>query len=248
MTELDRGQGIALHHQISTLLKDGIAAGRYGPGDQLPSEEALCAEHGVSRVTVRRALQALQQQGFLEKRQGRGSFVRENPPILSLPTPIASYLAKVAERRALSRHVLKEFGLCAASPEVRNSLKLEEGSQVLRVVRLRVMGTLPLVHDTLYLPHDIGGGLTRTDFRTAPLSVLLARAGHHYGKIDLVTRARLASAPIARLLHVEVGSALVDVQRIGYDQAGRPIEYQQLQGPSDRFETHVTVTGSGGQG
>ncbi|MBL0421645.1 GntR family transcriptional regulator [Ramlibacter sp. AW1] len=241
MDNAARERLVSLHHQLSTLIKDGIAAGRYAPGAQLPTEESLCAEHGVSRVTVRRALESLRQQGFIEKRHGRGTFVREAPPVLALPTPIASYLDKVAQRRALSRHVLKEFGWVPASAEVRSSLQLEADAQVLRVVRLRVMGRLPLVHNTVFLPPELGRSFTRADFRSTPLSELLGRAGAHYGRIELVTRARLATPGIAQLLQVEVGSALVDVQRIGYDAGGRPIEYQQLLGPSDRFETHVTV-------
>ena len=67
-------QGTSLHHQISTLIKDGIATGRYRPGDQLPTEEQLCQAHQVSRVTVRRALQSLEQQGFIQRQAGRGTF------------------------------------------------------------------------------------------------------------------------------------------------------------------------------
>ena len=247
MPEVSRQQGTSLHHQISTLIKDGIAAGRYRSGDQLPTEEALCRAHAVSRVTVRRALQSLAQQGLVQKRAGLGTFISAKAvPVLNLQTPIAGYLEKVAQRRALSKQVVKEFGFVAATHEVATSLRLDEGAQVLRVVRLRVKGSLPLVHSTLFLPESIGRLFTAEDFRTHPLSELLARSGHRYSKIDIVTRARLATPTIAKLLHVAVGSALVDVQRIGYDNKSMPVEYQQLQGPSDRFETHVTVTDTDG--
>jgi GntR family transcriptional regulator len=242
-----RQQGIALHHQISTLIKDGIASGRYQPGDQLPTEEALCQAHGVSRVTVRRALKSMEQQGLIERQAGRGTFVSAKAQVLNLPTPISAYLEKVAERRALWRPVVREFGFVTATHDVRSSLQLPEGAQVLRVVRLRVVGALPQVITTVYLPEAIGRQLTREDFRRHALSELLARTGHSYSRIDMVTRARLATPEVARLLHVAVASALVDVQRIGYDQDGNPVEFQQLQGPSDRFETHVTVAGDATQ-
>lgn len=245
MTAVDRLPGASLHYQISTLIKDGIATGRYHPGDQLPTEEALGEAHGVSRVTVRRALKSLEQQGLIERTAGRGTFVSSKASVLNLPAPIAPYLAKVAERRVLSRPVVKEFGFVSAALDVRNSLQLDEGAEVLRVVRLRMGGELPLVHTTLYLPEGIGRRFKRTDFNRYSLSELLAREGHHYSKIDMVTRARLATPSVAKLLHVEIGSALVDVQRIGYDARGMPVEYQQLQGPSDRFETHVVLGASG---
>ncbi len=244
----NRQQGVALHHQISTLIKDGIASGRYQPGDQLPTEEALCQAHGVSRVTVRRALKSMEQQGLIERQAGRGTFVSARAQVLNLPTPIAAYLQKVAERRALWRPVVKEFGYVTATHDVRSSLQLPEDAQVLRVVRLRVAGTLPQVLTTVYLPEAIGRQFKRADFNKHALSELLRRAGHSYSRIDMVTRARLATPEVARLLHVAVASALVDVQRIGYDQHGAPVEFQQLQGPSDRFETHVTVAGDGAAG
>lgn len=240
MNAVDRLPGASLHHQISTLIKDGIATGRYRPGDRLPTEEMLVETHGVSRVTVRRALQSLEQQGLIERRASRGTFVAPQASVLNMPVPIAPYLQKIAERRALSRPVVKEFEFMAAPPDVSASLQIGDGARVLRVVRLRVVGKLPLVHSTLYLPEPVGRRFSRADFGKRLLSELLQREGYSYSKIDMVTRARLASATVARLLHVEVGSALVDVQRIGYGADGEPIEYQQLQGPSDRFETHVT--------
>ncbi|MDO9404442.1 MAG: UTRA domain-containing protein, partial [Polaromonas sp.] len=61
--------------------------------------------------------------------------------------------------------------------------------------------------------------------------------------IEMVTRATLADVSLAKLLDVAIGSALVDVMRIGHDKNGRPFEFQILRGPSDRFHTHVTIRG-----
>ena len=101
-----RGDGIALHHRIATLLKDAIATGRYGPGERLPTEGELVALHGVSRVTVRRALLSLEQQGLIVRRVGAGTFVSDKAPVLPMPTPIHAYLDQVSERRKLSRSVV----------------------------------------------------------------------------------------------------------------------------------------------
>lgn len=232
---------MALHQQISTLIKDGIASGRYREGDRLPTEESLCETHGVSRVTVRRAMQSLEQQGYIERRPRLGTFVSSRAAVLSMPTPIDDYLKQVARRRQLSRPVVLEFGFVSATPDVATSLRLTSGADVLRVERLRVMQRLPIFHSTVYLPEAIGRRFTRGDFARSALSTLLAREGTHYARIDMVTRARLAIPPVAGLLQVATGSALVDVQRIGYDTEGMPIEFQQLLGPPDRFETHVTM-------
>lgn len=236
-------EGIPLHHQISTQIKDGIASGKYRRGDRLPSEGQLGESYAVSRVTVRRALQSLQDQGLIERRNGSGTFVTEKARVINMPTPIAPYLAQVAERRRLSRFKVEDFGFVPAPHDVATSLQIEEGDDVLRVTRVRVSGKLPTAYSTLFLPAAIGHGLTRKDFERQALSELLNRQGQAYARIDMVTRASLATPHVAGLLDVETGSALVDVQRIGYDAADAPIEFQRIQGPSDRFETHVTIEG-----
>lgn len=243
MANTARAEGIALHHQISTLIEDAIANGRYRAGAQLPTEAELVQQHGVSRVTVRRALKSLEQQGLIDRHAGRGTFVSGKAAVLKLAAPISSFLEQVAQRRKLSRHVVKESGWTEATAEVAGCLQVPAGAPVLRVVRLRVKGELPLVHGTLFLPEAIGCRFAIDDFRRKPLSELLAEAGERYARIDMVTRARLAAPEVARQLKVPVGSALVDVQRIAYNGDGQPIEYQQLLGPPDRFATHVTMEG-----
>src|SRR6202020_3511261 len=70
------GAGVPLHRQLFLVLHDEIARGAIAPGDALPSEQSLCDQFGVSRITVRRALADLAEQGYIERRQGVGSFVR----------------------------------------------------------------------------------------------------------------------------------------------------------------------------
>src|ERR1700744_6408669 len=70
------GAGVPLHRQLFLVLHDEIARGALAPGDALPTEQALCDQFGVSRITVRRALADLAEQGYIERRQVVGSFVR----------------------------------------------------------------------------------------------------------------------------------------------------------------------------
>src|SRR5258708_15204521 len=70
------GAGVPLHRQLFLVLHDEIDRGVLAPGDALPTEQTLCDQFGVSRITVRRALADLAEQGYIERRQGVGSFVR----------------------------------------------------------------------------------------------------------------------------------------------------------------------------
>src|ERR1700744_6083451 len=71
------GAGVPLHRQLFLVLHDEILRGAMAPGDALPTEQALCDQFGVSRITVRRSLADLAEQGYIERRQGVGSFVRQ---------------------------------------------------------------------------------------------------------------------------------------------------------------------------
>lgn len=241
--DLNRQPGVALHHQISTLIEDMVASGRLRDGDQLPTEEELRAQYGVSRVTVRRALQSLEERGLLKRQRGRGTYVSAPLRSAPLPMPMESFLATMAERRSRSKPSVKEFGFVPAPADVATALRLEEGTPVLQVVRLRSTGRLPILHSIVHLSEDVGRRFARADFSRLSLTELLQGQGIRYGRIEMLTRATLADAPLAALLGVPMASALVDVLRIGHDEADRPFEFQRLRGPSDRFHSHVTIRG-----
>jgi len=151
------------------------------------------------------------------------------------------FLETMAERRSRSKPSVKEFGFVPATAEVAAALQLHESATVLRVVRLRSTGRTPILHSIAYLTEKVGRHFKRADFARQALTELLLSAGVRYGRIEMLTRATLADASLAKMLDVGVGSALVDVMRIGYGADGRPFEYQILRGPSDRFHTHVTI-------
>src|ERR1700722_955772 len=85
------GAGVPLHRQLFLVLHDEILRGAMAPGDTLPTEQALCDQFGVSRITVRRALADLAEQGYIERRQGVGSFVRQRGRPDELPS-VGSYM------------------------------------------------------------------------------------------------------------------------------------------------------------
>jgi GntR family transcriptional regulator len=241
MQKLSRKLGTPLHYQISAVIKDGIASGRHQPGERLPTEDALCGLFDVSRITVRRAMQSLEEQGLIERRQGDGTFVAESVSVVTLQTPLSSFMEQVAESRTRSAHRVQAFDVVTAPPHVRTGLQLPEGETVLRVVRLRVRGPLPIAHSTTFLPRDIGKQFKRGDFSRYALSELMTRAGFPYFRIETTASASLADPVLAHSLQVGVGEALVDVRRIAFDKNGRPVEYQNVLGPPDRYQVRMTI-------
>lgn len=240
---LKRQPGVALHHQLSTLIEDMVASGRLRDGDQLPTEEDLRGQYGVSRVTVRRALHSLEARGLLTRQQGRGTYVSAPFARTPLPMPMNAFLQTMAERRSRSKPSVKDFEFGPAPPDVAVALRLREGDTVLKVVRLRLAGRTPILHSVVYLKEAVGRLFTKADFGRLSLTELLQENGIRYARIEMLTRATLADVSLAKLLGVSVGSALVDVMRIGHGADDAPFEFQRLRGPSDRFHTYVTIKG-----
>jgi GntR family transcriptional regulator len=135
---------IPLHHQVFLVLQDGIAKRRYAPGEALPSEEDLAKLFGVSRVTIRAALETLNALGLIQRRQGAGTFVRE----LFRPEPWTVPIMDLAARsrlivRTTKAHVV-EFGFKPAPRHVRSHFQAQPDDLFQRAVRIRYMKKQPI--------------------------------------------------------------------------------------------------------
>src|ERR1700741_330282 len=101
--------GVPLHRQLFLVLHDEIDRGVIAPGEALPTEQTLCDQFGVSRITVRRALADLAEQGYIERRQGIGSFVREHGPA-DVSSAGSSYIAGLRQSQFETEVDVVELG------------------------------------------------------------------------------------------------------------------------------------------
>ena len=196
------------HAQISGELEAGIARGELAPGDRLPPERALAEQYGVSRMTVRQALQTLEARGLLRRAIGRngGSFVAEPKLERDLGTSLSAQLARagvVAGAEILSAH--------------------DDGDAV-EIVRVRLADGEPFALERSRFPSDRFAGLLQLDL-SGSLYELLAE---HFGAAPVRAVERLepvlADADEAAALHVHVGAPLMLVDRTAYDEAGLVVE------------------------
>ncbi|MEZ5322880.1 MAG: GntR family transcriptional regulator [Microthrixaceae bacterium] len=162
------------YRRIADLLRAEITSGRLGAGSLLPSESELGVANDASRVTVRRALELLRDEGLVASRQGFGWFVAR-PPLrqeLARLDPLEDQLAAAgltSERRVLS------FGFVATPAHVREHL---DGRQCLRVIRLHLADDSPMALVTVWCREDLGARLSRADVeRSTLLDQLGARVG-----------------------------------------------------------------------
>lgn len=233
VTAVARDLGAPLHHQIYLVLADGIANGRYGAGELLPTEEQLTKLFSVSRITVRRAMASLQSAGLIERGAGRRTMVK--PLGRPLKMPMASVISNMAAYGAETVAKVVEFGYGPAPASLRGRLWFESDKPVQRAVRIRSQDGVPVMHLTSYVPEALGRTFTRAELDRIPMFKLLARAGARISTGEQIVSATLAEPVVARRLEVKVGAALIDLRRIMLDQHGRAIEYIEMLAPPERL-------------
>ncbi|HEX4491820.1 MAG TPA: GntR family transcriptional regulator [Acidimicrobiia bacterium] len=219
--------------EVAADLRTAVAAGAYGAGGALESEAELGGRFGVSRVTVRRALEELRREGLVTSRRGAGWFVALDPvcQVLGRVTTVEAALeasGATAERRVL------EFGFEPSTAAIAAALHLEAGAEVLRVRRLTLADGEPFALVTVWLPGALGAQLSRDDAQRAPFYELLAARGTQLGSATQLIGADLAGDDDVRLLGLERGAAVLACRRVTTARDGMPVVVSEHRYPAHR--------------
>lgn len=229
--------GQPLYAQVQRLLAEEITEGEFRPGGGLPAERLLCERFGVSRVTLRRALEALAAEGLIDSVAGRGWFVVERP--VSGPLAPASHMSFTAMGAArglkASANVLLHVSRPATLDEV-EALGIAPGSDIFELRRLRRLDGMVIAIDHSRVPLRYCPSLVDVDFTTASLvSVLEDRSSIVYRRCSYTVEAVPADESSAALLELPLGAPLLQCGQIIYDQHGRVIELGRIVYRYDRF-------------
>ena len=230
-----------LYGKVEEVLASEIARGDHRPGDRLPSEDELLARFGVSRITVRRAIQNLIQRGVVEIQRGRGTFVLA-PKVSQELTRLTGFVEDMDThgRKASARVVSK--GVVTASMRVAQHLGVSKGARVMRIERVRMADAVPMSFDETYLPLEIGREIVRNDLRVMPIFTLLEeKYGIPLTEAEYSLEAAAASAHVADALAVAEGFPIFRIERTSFTTGGKPIDYEMLSYRGDliRFVTRL---------
>jgi GntR family transcriptional regulator len=222
------------YREIADDLRHRVEAGTFGAGRVLPSEADLSAAYAASRVTIRRALEVLRDEGLLDARQGFGWFVagdllRQRLGRLSTIEDQLSSSGITAERRIL------EFAFVEASPRVAAVLGTD---QVLRVRRLNLADGEPFALVTVWCPASLGDRLSRADVERSPFYELLPVP---LGGATQTIGAASASPADAPLLGIPVGSPVLRCERVTTGLDGQPVLLSEHVFPGHRTEFVVDL-------
>lgn len=229
------------YHQISLLLRERVAAGEFARDAGLPGELELARSYGVSRVTMRAALDLLVKDKLILRQRGRGTFVRPDVDLAqSRPPPLGLLENLVAMGRKTRVRVL-ELADLPASPEVAEALRIAPGATVQKVVRLRSYRHGAVSHLTTFVPADVAR-FGRRKLAVRPMLQLLEEAGVKVAGAEQTITAKLADPMLARLLEVDVGAALLAVTRVVHDRSGRPVQLLRGVYRPDRYYYRMHLT------
>lgn len=222
------------YQQIAAALRERLGRGEYAPGHLLPSEAELGAEFGVSRVTVRRSLEVLRDEGLVDARQGFGWFVAQAPLRQDLGR-LATIEAQLAGGGIRPERRILEFELTEASGRAREVLGK---GRVLRVKRLNLADGAPFAVVTVWCPARLAERLSIADVERSSFYELLDVPLS--GAVQIIG-ADAASATDAALLGVPAGSPVLRCERTTSDTAGRPVLYSEHVFPAHRTEFVVEL-------
>lgn len=235
---VDRTSPVPLYFQVSQHLENAIADGTIPPGTLFENEIGLAEQLGVSRPTMRRAMQHLVEQGLIVRRRGVGTRVVQ--PTVRRPLRLSSLYDDLAGSGQRPTTMVLSFDPVDAGEEVAARLHVAQGTAVRRIVRLRGAGGTALAKMTNYLREDLVT-FTADDLADHGLYALLRAAGVQLHSAAQTVGARTATAAEARVLEEPRGSALLTMQRTSYDDRGRVVEFGDHLYAASRYSFEVNL-------
>lgn len=240
---------IPLYYQLENLLREKIMSGAFAVGARLPTESELIRQYGVGRVTVRQALAALAEDGLIERRRRRGTFVTERKTkrrafeeridLTGSPGSLDEIIAAGAD----TPFNVIEMNRVEADPHEAELLGLGAGEPVYRIKRLGMREGKPYSLTLSYLPAEIGEKLALEELSAGSLLQMLeTKFGLKLKSVDQRITATLADPYLARLLDVRVGSPLLSIERTVYTDDNLPVEFAHVLYSADLHSYVIRLT------
>lgn len=232
---------LPFHAQVRESLRARIFDGSWLPDQQMPSENEMTALFAVSRITVRQALQDLQNEGLIYRVHGKGTFVTRPHATQDLmrlqsfgeamrPLGYETFNKLVSVREMTPPHAVAE------------RMGAKRGSKVIEISRVRFLNKEPVSLDISHFSLQLGRRLAAQDLASRDLFVILEQDfGLRLGHADMVIGSRLAEEGHARLLGVDPGAALLHVDRLTCDDKGTPLACEHLFHRGDAYHYRLRV-------
>lgn len=231
--------------QAVNFITDEIASGRLVEGMRLPPERELCQQLGISRVTLRKALLQLVDDGVLASSHGRGWYVasaKEATPAKEWPNNLESF-SETARRMGLTpSSVVLRADQGPASIDEGEALSIAPGTPVLRLSRIRLLEGVPIALDESIVPAALLSELDGVDFTRRSLYELLEASGAAPERADSTIEAVEADAAAAEALGIEPGKPLLVMHQVAHGGDGRAVSLSTIRYVGARYRLRTVFT------
>ncbi len=235
---INRTSPVPLYFQVAQHLETSISSGRIPPGTLFDNEIALADRLGLSRPTMRRAMQHLVDKGLIVRRRGIGTRVVQ--PKVRRPLELTSLFDDLSGTGQQPTTRILSFETIGADAAVAERLAVAEDTPVVRVERLRSARDLPIARMTNYLPTRLVG-FEADDLQSRGLYEILRSNGVHLHSAVQTVGARSALAAEARLLGEPRGAAVLTMQRLSFDDHGDVVEWGDHLYAASRYSFEINL-------
>lgn len=233
---------IPLYYQLMQLFRQQIEEGEYQPGDSFPSENELCERFGVSRPTVRQALNELVREGLLHRIKGKGTFVSAPKIQQDFMQKLVSFTEEMQQKGLKGTTRVLSLQLVPALKNVAAYLSLAIEEPVFQLDRLRFINDEPIVVVTTYLPQKYCPTLNQQDLNNQSLyKTLEDQYSIRISKARRILEAIAATEEYAKLLEIEEGAPIQLSRTVAWDQYNRPIEFSIARYRGDRSQFTIDL-------
>jgi DNA-binding GntR family transcriptional regulator len=237
--ELDRTSPVPLYFQVSRQIEAAIERGDLAPGDRLENEVSLADRWGMSRPTMRRAIEELVDKGLLVRRRGIGTQVVHGN--IKRGVELSSLFDDLARSEQQPTTEVLALARTAATEHLAERLRMPPGTELIKIERLRRARGEPLAVMKNWLPVEVAQAVTEEALRSRGLYELLRTAGVHLRIASQRIGARAATPAEGRLLGVRRGSPLLTMERTAYDDSGRAVELGSHVYRAENYSFEMTV-------
>ncbi|HET8785780.1 MAG TPA: GntR family transcriptional regulator [Candidatus Limnocylindrales bacterium] len=214
---------------LADVVRDGlrraVITGGYEPGSKLPNEDALAERFDVSRATIREAVRGLVEEGYLVRRQGSGTFVTARPLLRNSLDTNFSYTAYLESTGVRAGRRILGVRVVPADESVAARLRIDEGTRVVELTRVRTADDRPAVFSIDRMPADIVDAERDRDALSGSIYAMLASLGHPVRHGEAAVEPAAADGELAAMLAVPEGTLLQHLEQVDVDASGRRVLY-----------------------
>jgi len=239
--KIDKSSPIPAYYQVKEAIHTKIKDGEIQPGDQLLSENQLSELFNISRMTVRKAIDQLVDEGLLLREQGKGTFIKKvNNDKLKRDLSELTSLTRDLERSKYEvvTTVLEEE-VVSASKDIAEQLNINPGDKVIKLVRLRKSNNQPIIWETSFIPFKICPHLIEDNLSGSLFAILEDKYDLKVSDANASFEAILADECIAEMLQMGKNQPVVKVEQVTYLSNGQAIQFVESFSRGDKYKYYV---------